>query len=317
MNSRPLKIISGSANPKLAKDICSNLEECTGLVDAIVEKFNDGESNIGINEDVRGCDVFVIQPTSRPSNHNIMELCLLLDALKRSNCWRVTAVVPYYGYARQDRKMRPQVPISAKLVADVISEAGINRMLTMDLHSGQTQGFFNAPVDNLFASSLFLKHIKEEYDTKEVVVVSPDAGGTERAKAYAKRIGCGMAICYKKRSGPGQIEEMTLIGNVFGKTVIMLDDMVDTAGTLCGASKLVFDAGALDVIAYCTHPVLTGTSVNKIEDSYFSKVYVTDTIPLNKFAAVSDKIEVMSVAPLFAEAIFCIHHEQANSALFS
>lgn len=317
MKDRELKIISGSANPKLAKDICSNLEECSGVVDTTIESFNDEESNIAIKDSVRGCDVFVVQPTSRPANHHIMELCLILDALKRSNCWRVTAVIPYYGYARQDRKMMPQVPISAKLVADFISVAGIDRILTMDLHSGQTQGFFDVPVDNLFASSIFLKQIKNMYDPNEVVVVSPDAGGTERAKAYAKRIGCGMAICYKKRAGAGKIEEMTLIGEVSDKTVIMLDDMVDTAGTLCGASKLVSDAGALDVVAYCTHPVLSGVSVTKIEESAFSKIYVTDTIPLNKFAVVSDKIKVITVAPLLAEAIHCIHHEKANSALFS
>ena len=310
------KIISGSANPKLAEDICGELESCEKLANTFVDTFADDESQIEIYDTMRGKDVFVIQPTCRPANHHIMELCLILDALKRSNCWRVTAVLPYYGYARQDRKVKPQAPISAKAVANLISVSGANRIITVDLHSGQTQGFFDVPVDNLYASSIFIKHIKEKYNPENIIIVSPDAGGTNRVKAYAKRLNCGMAIVYKKRNKPGQIEEMTLIGEVEGKTVIMLDDMVDSAGTLCGASEVVYEAGAVGIEAYATHPVLTGTSVTKINNSKFTKVYVTDTIPLNKYAIASEKIAMMSIAPLIAEAIKNVHEESSMAHLF-
>jgi ribose-phosphate pyrophosphokinase len=315
-SGRDMRIISGSANPKLAEDICASLACCDKLANTFTDTFPDDECQIEIYDSMRGLDVFVIQPTSRPANHHIMELCLILDALKRSNCWRVTAVIPYYGYARQDRKVKPQVPISAKAVANLISASGVDRIITMDLHSGQTQGFFDIPVDNLYSSSIFLNHIKEKYSPEEIIIVSPDAGGTNRVKAYAKRLNCGMAIVYKKRNKPGQIEEMTLIGEVSGKTVIMLDDMIDSAGTLCGASEIVYESGATDVVAYAAHPVMTGTSVTKINNSKFSKVYVTDTIPLNKYAVASDKIEVMSIAPLIADAIKNVHEESSMSHLF-
>ena len=311
-----MRIISGSANPKLAETVCLQLPNCGGLSKVFIGTFSDGESQIEIYDTMRGMDVFVIQPTCKMANHNVLELCLILDALKRSNCWRVTAVIPYYGYARQDRKVKSQVPISAKAVANLISVSGIDRIITIDLHSGQTQGFFDIPVDNLYASGIFIKQIKENYSADDIVVVSPDAGGTNRAKAYAKRLNCGMAIVYKKRKGPGQIEDMTLIGDVSGKTVIMLDDMIDSAGTLCGASEVVWEAGATDIVAYATHPVLTGTSVTKINNSKFSKVYVTDTIPLNKYAVASGKIEIISIAPLLASAIKNVHEETSVGNLF-
>lgn len=313
---RDLLIISGSANPKLADDVCKNLDCCNKPASILINTFADEETNIKINDSVRGKDVFVIQPTSKPANQHIMELCLILDALKRSNCWRVTAVLPYFGYARQDRKVAPQVPISAKAVANLIEISGADRVITIDLHSGQTQGFFDIPVDNLYASSLFIKHIKSNHNPNDIVIVSPDAGGTNRAKAYAKIIGCDMAIVYKRRSGPGKIEDMTLIGDVKNKVVIMLDDMIDSSGTVCGASKIVMEAGAKLIFAYATHPVLTGTSVTKINDSCFTKVFVTDTIPLNKYAIVSEKIEVMSIAPLLASAIEGVHKETSISHLF-
>jgi len=315
-SGRDLRIISGSSNIKLAKEICNNLEACEHLVDVLVGTFNDEESRIEINESVRGCDVFVVQSGCRPANHHIVELCLILDALKRSNCWRITVVLAYFPYARADMKIKPQIPISAKAIADIISVSGADRIITVDLHSGQTQGFFDIPVDNLYASYVFIEHIRERFKPEDIIIVSPDAGGTNRAKAYAKRLGCGMAIVYKKRSGPGQIEEMTLIGEVEGKTVIMLDDMVDSAGTLCGASEVVYDAGAIGIEAYCTHPVLTGTSVTKINNSKFTKVYVTDTIPLNKYAVASEKISVISIAPMIAEAIKNVHEDSPMSHLF-
>ena len=319
MNTRKLKIISGSSNPVLATKICDHLMECDGVVDTTIGQFPDGESKIEIHEDVRGCDVFVVQSTCKPVNDNIIELCLILDALKRSNCWRITAVLPYYGYARQDRKVNPQVPISAKAIANLIAISGVDRVVTVDLHAGQIQGFFDIPVDNLYASPIFLKHILSGHinNVDNLVVVSPDMGSTDRAKAYAKRIGCGMAIVYKRRDKLNQIEEMILLGEVEGKDAIIIDDMVDSAGTLVSASNIIMDAGALSISAYCTHPVLSDPAIDRLNKSKFNKIYVTDTIPLNEKSIACTKLKVISIAELMGRAIYNIHHENRLCELFA
>ena len=319
MNSRKLKIIAGSANPVLADKICTVLMECGNIVETAISKFADGENKIEITEDVRGCDVFVIQPTCKPVNDNIIELCLILDALKRSNCWRITAVLPYYGYGRQDRKVKQQVPISAKAIANLISTSGVDRVVTVDLHAGQIQGFFEVPVDNLYASPVFLKHILSKYfkDMNKLVIVSPDMGSTDRAKAYAKRINCGVAIVYKKRDKFNQIEEMILLGDVEGKNALIIDDMVDSAGTLVGASSIVIDAGALSINAYCTHPVLSDPAIERLNKSKFNKIYVTDTIPLSEKSIACSKLKVLSIANLMGEAIYNIHHDNRLCGLFT
>ena len=319
MNTRKLKIISGSSNPVLATKICDHLMECDGIVDTSINKFPDGESKIEIHEDVRGCDVFVVQSTCKPVNDSIIELCLILDALKRSNCWRITAVLPYYGYARQDRKVNPQVPISAKAIANLIVISGVDRVVTVDLHAGQIQGFFDIPVDNLYASPIFLKHILSGHinNVDDLVIVSPDMGSTDRAKAYAKRIGCSMAIVYKRRDKLNQIEEMILLGEVEGKDAIIIDDMVDSAGTLVSASNIIMDAGALSISAYCTHPVLSDPAIERLNKSKFNTVYVTDTIPLNEKSIACTKLKVISIAELMGRAIYNIHHENRLCELFA
>lgn len=319
MNPRKLKIIAGSANPVLAIKICDALMECNNIVDTNINKFADGESEIEIIEDVRGCDVFVIQSTCTPVNDSIIELCLILDALKRSNCWRITAVLPYYGYARQDRKIKQQVPISAKAIANLISISGVDRVVTVDLHAGQIQGFFEVPVDNLYASPIFLKHILSKYsnDVSKLVIVSPDMGSTDRAKAYAKRINCGVAIVYKKRDKLNKIEEMVLLGDVEGKNALIIDDMVDSAGTLVSASNIIMDAGALSISAYCTHPVLSGHAIERLNKSKFNEIYVTDTIPLDEKSLTCNKLKVLSIADLMGEAIYNIHHENKLCGLFT
>lgn len=318
MTNRKLKIITGSANPVLATKVCDNLMECDGVVDTTIGQFADGESKIEIHEDVRGCDVFVMQPTCMPVNDNVIELCLILDALKRSNCWRITAVLPYYGYARQDRKVKPQVPISAKAIANLITISGVNRIVTVDLHAGQIQGFFDIPVDNLYASPIFLKHIISNYsgDVSNLVIVSPDMGSTDRAKDYAKRIGCSMAIVYKRRDKLNQIEEMVLLGEVEGKDAIIIDDMVDSAGTLVGAADIVMNAGATSISAYCTHPVLSDPAIARLNKSKFNSVYVTDTIPLREKSLACKKIKVIGIADLMSKAIYSIHHENKLCELF-
>ena len=319
MNTRKLKIISGSSNPVLATKICDHLMECDGIVDTSINKFPDGESKIEIHEDVRGCDVFVVQSTCKPVNDSIIELCLILDALKRSNCWRITAVLPYYGYARQDRKVNPQVPISAKAIANLIVVSGVDRVVTVDLHAGQIQGFFDIPVDNLYASPIFLKHILSGHinNVDNLVIVSPDMGSTDRAKAYAKRIGCGMAIVYKRRDKLNQIEEMILLGEVEGKDAIIIDDMVDSAGTLVSASNIIMDAGALSISAYCTHPVLSDPAIDRLNKSKFNTIHVTDTIPLNEKSIACTKLKVISISELMGKAIYNIHHENRLCELFA
>jgi ribose-phosphate pyrophosphokinase len=309
-----IKLFCGNANPALAKKIATALG--TTLGQASVSTFSDGEVNVDIRENVRGRDVFLIQSTCAPTNNLLMELLIMVDACKRASAGRITAVVPYYGYARQDRKAAPRVPITAKLVADLLTVAGVDRVLTMELHAGQIQGFFNIPVDNLFSSAHLCEHIRGKIPTNNAVIVSPDAGGVERARAVAKRLNAGLAIVDKRRSGPNVAEVMHLIGDVDGKNAILVDDMVDTAGTLTKAAQAVMDQGAKTVSAITTHPVLSGPAVSRIVESPLKTVVVTDTIPLSAEAKASGKMHVVSVSPLFAEAIRAIHHHDSVSRLF-
>ncbi len=310
-----LKVITGSANPQLAQAICDHLG-CP-LTPTLCATFSDGEIRIEIQDNVRGDDVFVIQPTCAPGNFNIMQLCLMLDALKRASAGRVTAVVPYYGYARQDRKVSPRAPISAKMIADFLEVAGMHRLVTVDLHAGQIQGFFNSPVDNLYASPVILDHIMTNFDVNNFVVVSPDAGGVERARSFAKRLEVGLAIIDKRRDRPNQAVAMHVIGDVQGKTALIIDDMIDTAGTLVAAGQVVMQNGAKDVMACATHPVLSGPAVSRLANSAFSKVFVTDTIPIGNKNIQCDKIVVLTIAELLAKAIHNIHTESSVSVLFS
>ncbi|GAB6178292.1 ribose-phosphate pyrophosphokinase [Desulfobaculum senezii] len=307
-----LKIMTGSANPELASEICNHLG-CE-LTPCLTDTFSDGEIRVEIGSNVRGADVFVVQPTCAPVNFHLMELCIILDALKRASVGRVTAVVPYYGYARQDRKVAPRAPISAKLVSDFLTVAGIDRLVTVDLHAGQIQGFFNLPVDNLYAAPALLDYLRQ-YD-EDLVIVSPDAGGVERARAYAKRLGAGLAIIDKRRDAPNQAKAMNVIGDVKGKTAIVLDDMIDTAGTICAGAEVLMENGAKEVMACATHPVLSGPAVERLEKSSYSKVIVTNSIPLGEKAKQSSKIQVMSLASLLGKAIHNIHTESSVSVLF-
>ncbi len=308
-----LTIFTGSSNPSLAEKICKFLDLPLG--NAKVQRFSDGEIRIEIDENVRSRDTFIIQSTCSPVNDNLVELLLMIDALKRSSASRITAVIPYYGYARQDKKVAPRVPISAKLVADLITKAGANRIITMDLHAGQIQGFFNIPVDNLFAAPVILKFIKEKFNNN-LVIVSPDAGGAERARAFAKRLDAGLGIVDKRRDAPNKAKAMTVIGDVAGKIALILDDMVDTAGTLTEAAKALADKGASEVYAYCTHPVLSGPAVERIKDSAIDSLIVTDTIPLHDRASELGKIKVLSISDLFGEAIIRSHRGDSVTSLF-
>lgn len=307
-----LKILTGNSNPQLAAAICNHLG-CR-LTPTVCETFSDGEIRIEIGDNVRGDDVFVIQPTCAPVNFNLMQLCLMLDALKRASASRVTAVVPYYGYSRQDRKVSPRAPISAKMVADFLTAAGMHRLVTVDLHAGQIQGFFNLPVDNLYAQPVMLDHIRRI--ASEVVMVSPDAGGVERARSYAKRLGAGLAIIDKRRDRPNQASAMHVIGDVRGKVAVVIDDMIDTAGTMVAAGKVLLENGAKEVMACATHAVLSGPAIERLCASDFSQVLVTDTIPLGEKINSCSKITVLSVAGLLAKAIHNIHTESSVSVLF-
>ena len=307
-----LKILTGTSNPELASAICNHLG-CK-LTPTMCETFSDGEIRIEIGDNVRGDDVFVIQPTCAPVNFNLMQLCLMLDALKRASAGRVTAVVPYYGYSRQDRKVSPRAPISAKMVADFLEAAGMHRLVTVDLHAGQIQGFFNGPVDNLYAQPVILDHIRQV--ASDVVMVSPDAGGVERARSYAKRMGAGLAIIDKRRDRPNQASAMHVIGDVEGKTAVVVDDMIDTAGTMVAAAKVLLENGAREVMACATHAVLSGPAIERLSNSEFSQVFVTDTIPLGEKLVNCSKIKVLSVAGLLAKAIHNIHTESSVSVLF-
>jgi ribose-phosphate pyrophosphokinase len=307
-----LKIFTGNANRPLADKICQHLQVPLG--EAVVGRFSDGEIFVEFRENVRGKDVYAIQPLSMPCNEHLMELLIMMDALKRASARCITAVVTYYAYARQDRKTAPRTPISAKLVADLITTAGANRLLTMDLHSGQIQGFFNIPVDHLFAAPVTLDYIRERFGP-EVVVVSPDAGGVERARAFAKRLNTSLAIIDKRRDGPA-IKGMTLIGNVWGKDAVILDDMITTGATVTMAAELLMRHGVRTVHACVTHPVMSRNAVANIQGSMIQTVAVTDTIPLSPEAAALQKIRVLSVAPLLGEAIRRIHNQDSVSSLF-
>lgn len=309
-----MKILTGTANPQLVEAVCKSLG--TQLTPSLCEVFSDGEIRTEIGASVRGQDVFIIQPTCSPTNFHLMQLCLMLDALKRASASRVTAVIPYFGYARQDRKVSPRAPISAKLVADFISHAGAQRVVTVDLHAGQIQGFFNCPVDNLFATQVLLSGL-EDLSNEDIVVVSPDAGGVERARAFAKRLNAPMAIVDKRRDKPNQAAATHVIGDVSNKVAILIDDMIDTAGTICAAADILTKNGAKEVRACATHPVFSGAAIEKIEKSSFSQVVVTDTIPLTEEAQSCAKIKTVSVAPLLATTIRNIHQGASVSALFS
>jgi ribose-phosphate pyrophosphokinase len=309
-----IKIFSGNSNPDLAQKIC----ECLGvpLGAARVRRFSDGEVMVEINENVRGRDVYVVQSTCAPTNDNLMELLIITDALKRASAATITAVIPYYGYARQDRKAAPRTPITAKLVADLITTAGVNRVVTIDLHAGQIQGFFNIPVDNLYAAPVILNYLKNRFSGEEVVMVSPDAGGTERARAFAKRLEYSLAVIDKRRSGPNVAEVMHLIGDVRNKIAIILDDMVDTAGTLTQAAKALKTNGAKSVFACATHGVLSGPAIERINASDIEEIVLTDTIPGNSGNVSTTKVRILSVADLLAEAIRRIHEDESVSSLF-
>ncbi|MGE3973177.1 MAG: ribose-phosphate pyrophosphokinase [Bdellovibrionales bacterium] len=310
-----LKIFAGNSNHALssaiAKEIGASLGQCQ------VKRFADGEIQVEIQQNVRGSDVFVIQSTCPPSNENYMELFLMLDAFKRASASRITAVIPYFGYARQDRKVAPRAPISAKCIADLITTAGAQRVLAVDLHAGQIQGFFNVPVDHLFAIPTLARSLREKWGVGEdIIVVSPDAGGVERARAFAKRMECSIAIIDKRRLGPNEAVALHVIGDVKGKTAIILDDIIDTAGTLIQAVDSVIKNGAKRVFAVATHAVLSGPAISRIQASQLEEVVFTNTIPLSPEAQACEKIKVITVAPLVAEAIKRIHGNDSVSSLF-
>ncbi len=309
-----LSIFTGNSNLGLAQKVSKYLFKPLGM--SKINNFSDGEIQIEIQENVRSKDVFVIQSTCKPVNDNLMELLLVIDALRRSSASRITAVIPYFGYARQDKKVAPRVPISAKVVADLITNTGANRLITMDLHAGQIQGFFNIPVDNLYAAPVIIDHIREKFQGKEIVVVSPDAGGVERARAFAKRLEADLAIVDKRRDKPNEAKAMAVIGDVKGKIAVILDDMVDTAGTLTEASNAISSHGASEVHACCTHPVLSGPAVGRIEKSALCSLVTTDTIPLSEEAAACEKIKVLSIASLVGEAIIRSHRGDSVTTLF-
>ncbi len=308
-----LKIFTGNSNIPLAEEICHSFNMPLG--NAKVGTFSDGEIMVEIQENVRGMDVFIIQSICSPVNEHLMELLIMVDAMKRASAERITATIPYYGYARQDRKVAPRVPISAKLIADLITAAGAHRVLTLDLHAGQIQGFFNIPVDNLFATPVILDHIREKYQN-DLVIVSPDAGGVERARAIAKRLDASLAIIDKRRERPNESQVMNVIGDITNKTALIMDDMVDTAGTLTQAANAIAERGAKSVSACCIHPVLSGAAIEKINRSSIKELVVTNTIPLQDKTKLSNKITVLSVGNLLAEAIKRIHKNDSVSSLF-
>ena len=312
---KALSIFAGNANPGIAEEICKFVEIPAGRAD--VTHFSDGEIYVEINENVRGLNAFVVQSTCTPVNQGLMELLIMIDALKRASAGSIVAVIPYFGYARQDRKVRPRTPITAKLVADLITTAGANRVVSMDLHAGQIQGFFNIPFDHLYAMPIFIDHMRTAgLSGPDTIVVSPDAGGVERARAYSKRLGADLAIIDKRRSAPGVSEVMNIIGDVRGKHAVIVDDIIDTAGTLCNAAQAIMDNGALSVEACTTHPVFSGKAIERITASPLSKVTVTNTIGLSAAGKACDKIEVLSVGRLLGEAVKRIHHGDSISSLF-
>ena len=312
-HGKEIKVFSGNSNPELAKAICAHLFKELG--ECSCSHFADGECSISVHEPVRGADVFIVQSTCKPVNDNLMELLVMIDAMRRASAGRITAVIPYFGYARQDRKAKSRDPISAKLVANLITAAGADRVLTMDLHAAQIQGFFDIPVDNLFGAPLFAKHYLDIYGkgNDDIMVVSPDVGSTARARNFSLKLGCNMAIVDKRRERANQSEVMNIIGNVEGKTCILLDDMVDTAGSLCGAAKAIVEiGGAKEVYACASHGVLSGPAIDRINDSVIKELLLLDTIPYPADRQPSDKIRYMSVAPVFAEAIQRVYEENVH-----
>jgi ribose-phosphate pyrophosphokinase len=315
------KLISGNANTPLAKAVARRMSMHRGvpvnLVEARVERFNDGEVFVEVYENVRGEDMFILQPTSRPANDNLMELLIISDALRRSSAGRITAVIPYFGYARQDRRTKARTPISAKLVANLITQAGIERVLTMDLHAAQIQGFFDIPVDNLYASPIFALDIQHHLrDLTDVLVVSPDVGGVARARELAQRIGCGFAVVDKRRAKPGEVAEMTVIGDVKGMRCIIVDDIVDTAGTLCKAAEVLTENGAREVHAYISHGVLSDPAVSRVKASRLKSLVITDTIEPSAEVKACPNIRIVPTAPMFAQAIVNIWNGTSVSSLF-
>jgi len=308
-----LRVFSGNSNLPLSSAICNFLGIQLGKVEA--KTFSDGEIFVEITESVRGMDVFIIQSTCSPVNQNLMELLVMIDAFKRASAGRITAVIPYYGYARQDRKVSPRTPITAKLVADLLTSAGASRVLSVDFHAGQIQGFFNIPVDNLYAAPVILDYIRDKLHDN-IVVVSPDPGGVERARAFAKRLKASLAIIDKRRPEPNVAKIMNVVGRVRGKNALLLDDMIDTAGTITQAAMALKDRGANTIYACCTHPVFSGSAIERIEDSCLKNVVVTDTIPLKEKGVSCDKIQTLSVSNLLGEAIKRIYGEDSISELF-
>jgi ribose-phosphate pyrophosphokinase len=312
-----LEIFTGNSNPALAREVCEHLNVKLGVAD--VSRFPDGEVMVEVHENVRGGDCFVLQSTCSPPNDNLMELLLLMDALRRASAKRITAVIPYFGYSRQDRKVAPRVPISAKLVADLITTAGASRVLTVDLHAGQIQGFFNIPVDNLYAMPVLVQYLRRQIDGQRVTVVSPDAGGVERARAFARRLNnANLAIIDKRRQRASEVAEMNLVGEVRDSIALLIDDMIDTAGTITEAAKVIKAAGATEVIACATHPILSDPACERISKSVLKELVTTNSIPLRaKTQAELPNLKVLSVAGLIAEAIRRIHNEESVSSLFS
>ena len=308
-----IKLFTGNANPLLAEEIAIYLRAELGK--ALINTFSDGEVQVMINENVRCMDIFVVQPTCAPVNDNIMELLLMIDAFKRASAKRITAVIPYYGYARQDRKTQPRVPISARLVADLLTAAKVDRILTIELHAGQIQGFFNIPVDNLYTIGVFLDYFKKT-QTNDIVIVSPDAGGVERASKYAKKLGASIAIIDKRRDAPNVSHVMNVVGDVDGFDAIIIDDLVDTAGTITQAAAALKAKGARRVLSACSHAVLSGPAIQRISDSVLDELVVTNTIALNNKPEQCNKLKVLSVAPLLGEAIVRIHKGTSVSSLF-
>ena len=309
-----MKILAGTSNLKLCKDIARRLK--LKLVNTNIKRFQDNEIYVEINENIRGNSIFVVQSTSNPANDNLMELLICIDALRRSSAKNITAVIPYFGYARQDRKVVPRTAISAKLVSNLITNAGANRILSVDLHAGQIQGFFDIPVDNLFATPIFARHIKKNIKTNNLICVAPDVGGVERARALSRRINVGIAIIDKRRPTPGKSEVMNIVGNVKHKICVIVDDIIDSGGTIVNAAKALKDKGAKEIYVYITHAVLSGSAVDKIKESQIKKLIITDTIDNSKKIKISKKIEVISFAPLISEAIKRISNSTSVSSLF-
>jgi ribose-phosphate pyrophosphokinase len=309
-----MKVLAGTSNPKLCKDIAKNLK--LKLVNTNIKRFADDEIYVEINENIRGNTIFVIQSTSNPANDNLMELLICIDALKRSSAKNITAVIPYFGYARQDRKVVPRTAISAKLVSDLITNAGANRILSVDLHAGQIQGFFNIPVDNLFATPIFARHIKKKITLNNLICVAPDVGGVERTRALSRRINTNIAIIDKRRPAPGKSEVMNIVGNVKNKNCVIIDDIIDSGGTIVNAAKALKEKGAKDVYVYITHAVLSGHAIDKIEKSQIKKLITTDTIDNLKKIKNSKKIEIISIAPMISEAMKRISNSTSVSSLF-